>query len=829
MKIPSSKTFYFIVGFIGGLFIPITATALEYFFSDQNSVFTELIKIHKETPSIWLADITPFILGFFSAYFGGRINTISNLEKESEVRYKQMLQLRELAEKSNHAKSEFLANMSHEIRTPMNAILGLIYLLKKTQLSFKQIDYADKVQSAAKNLLRIIDDILDFSKIEAGKLTIENTNIRLEDILSEVTDIVNVKLQKKENLELVVYLDPKIPRYIMGDSVRLRQVLLNLTDNAVKFTASGEIKISIRLLSLMSYGVILQFSVKDSGIGISESQIQKLFSPFQQADDSITRKFGGTGLGLAICKNIVEMMDGELEVNSVPGEGTEFLFNAFFSNAEDSVEYGRIIENVQGKRAMLVDDSEAARMVLNEMLQSLGFEVLIASNAEEALKIYKKEKEQNNSFSLMVIDWQMPGMDGLELVKELKSLTGKDTPAVLMVTAFGKEVVREAGKNGEVEGLLIKPITMSALYDSIAQILHIPGSVIGLNNVKQASQLTEFKKQLAGLNVLLVEDIEVNMQIATELLMDVGIIVETAENGQIALDKVEEKNYDLVLMDIQMPIMDGLTASKRIRENPNKSTLPIVAMTAHALKTEFDKSIAAGMNDHITKPIDPIKLYQSILKNVLGKNLELTKQESTETPNGILILGIDTVDGMNRVLNKKALYEKLLNTFASNYNESAIQINSLLEANNQQELERYFHSLAGVAGNVGAKDLYSKAYQLSIDIKNDFYSVNQSTYIEIAELTTALIQNINEYLEKVRGNNFEESSEEIDMQSSLIKLKELITQNDVEAESIADAITNSNQISDSDREVYLKIRKLLGVFEFDEALKLLTESKEVSA
>jgi len=423
----------------------------------------------------------------------------------------------------------------------------------------------------------------------------------------------------------------------------------------------------------------------------------------------------------------------------------------------------------------------------------------------------------------------MPGMDGLELVKELKSLTGKDTPAVLMVTAFGKEVVREAGKNGEVEGLLIKPITMSALYDSIAQILHIPGTVIGLNNDKHASQLSEFKKQLAGLNVLLVEDIEVNMQIATELLMDVGITVETAENGQLALDMLEENNYDAVLMDIQMPVMDGLTAAKRIRENPYKATLPIIAMTAHALKTEFDKSIAAGMNDHITKPIDPIKLYQSILKNVLGKNIELTKQESTKSLVEINISGIDTVDGMNRVRNKKALYEKLLHTFASNYNDSAIQINNLVEEKNQQELERYFHSLAGVAGNVGAKELYSKAYQLSVDIKNDFQSVGQSTYSEIAELTNMLIHNINEYLEKVRGNNIVESSEEIDIQSNLIKLKELLTQNDAEAESIVNALTNSSQISDSDREVYLKIGKLLGVFEFDEALKLLLESTEISA
>jgi CheY-like chemotaxis protein len=275
--------------------------------------------------------------------------------------------------------------------------------------------------------------------------------------------------------------------------------------------------------------------------------------------------------------------------------------------------------------------------------------------------------------------------------------------------------------------------------------------------------------------------------------------------------------------------MDGLNAARRIRENPNKATLPIIAMTAHALKTEFDKSIAAGMNDHITKPIDPIKLYQSILKNVLGKNIELTKQESTKSHIEINISGIDTVDGMNRVRNKKALYEKLLFTFASNYNESAIQINNLVEEKNQQELERYFHSLAGVAGNVGAKELYSKAYQLSIDIKNDFQSVNQSTYTEIAELTNTLIHNINEYLEKVRGNNIVESSVEIDVQSSLIKLKELLTQNDAEAESIVNALTSSSQISDSDREVYLKIGKLLGVFEFDEALKLLMESTEVSA
>lgn len=434
---------------------------------------------------------------------GRKIDKANRVAVDATERYEQMLVLRQMAESSSHSKSEFLANMSHEIWTPMNAIIGMNYLMGKTSLSEKQVDYHRKIDVSAKNLLRIIDDILDFSKIEAGKLTLENDTMAIAEVVSEVADAVNVKLQHKSDVEFITYVDAAIPSYVLGDSLRLRQVLLNLTDNAAKFTERGEIRVMAKLQKSLPYGCIVNFSIRDSGIGITEAQLQNLFNPFQQADLSTTRKYGGTGLGLTICTRIVEMMDGELTATSESGKGSEFTFNAFFSHAEAPEEAAPMSN--YGLTALLADDSESARMVLTEMLESLGFNVLVAENAPDAKKLWNEVLERGEEIALLVVDWKMPGMTGLELVKDIKDGAPEKVPSVVMVTSHGAEAVRDALNKNLVDGLLIKPIGISTLNDTIADVLQ-------QDHRRMRSQQQEvdcmelYRQHLKGVRLLLVED-----------------------------------------------------------------------------------------------------------------------------------------------------------------------------------------------------------------------------------------------------------------------------------------------------------------------------------
>ncbi len=830
--VKSERQMYFLYGAAFGLNFPIIGTLLQCFLDDVGYSWSALVIAQTEYPLLWIIDLAPIFLGVFASFGGQQMDKVNQKNKEMLLRYEEMVKLRKEADTANHAKSEFLANMSHEIRTPMNAIIGMSYLLQKTKLEEKQQDYVTKVEMSSKNLLRIIDDILDFSKIEAGKLTLENTDLYLEELISGVADTVNVKLQKKNDVELVTYIDPQIPPVISGDSVRLRQVLLNLADNAVKFTASGEIILSAKVITKMSYGVIIQFSVTDTGLGMTPEQLKKLFTPFQQADLSTTRKYGGTGLGLAICRKIVEMMDGELEVESELNKGTEFKFHAFFSSAESTGSSISKMDSVLGMKALLVDDSESARLVLGEMLTSFGFIVLTAKNAEEAIDIYVKEQSSDIPLSLMVVDWRMPGMDGLELVKNLRSREGEDVPSVLMVTAFGVETVREAAKNKTVDGYLLKPINPSTLFDSLNTILYL-GEKRKLNKTKEKEVIDNYRDHLKGVKVLLVEDNEINMELAIELLSDVGIEVDTASNGLIGVQKINENKYDLVLMDIQMPELDGLSATREIRRQEKFASLPILAMTAHAMKGEYEKSIAAGMNDHITKPIDPHVLYTSIIKFTKGVNFERTKTEdaqssSVESP--FIINGLDVNQGIARVAGKISSYEKLLANFVSSYADFSVKCESLVKEKNSHELSAYLHTVAGVSGNIGANAIYTKIREASV-ISKECAEKNSALNDEFVKELIAIGSEFDLLIKEINAHTNVSSETLTDKEEiSPEKWREIVDQivllaeeNDVDSAALCEELITKYTLDKETKDSLIKAKDSLNNFDFDDAIEIINQ------
>ena len=821
-------------GVLIGLLFPLFGTLIECGFRGMGISFQALVNCQIQTPLLWIIDIAPIMLGVSGGLLGKQFDKIRNTHKELNVRYDQMVSLREIADAANASKSEFLANMSHEIRTPMNAIIGMNYLLKKTELSEKQSDYVQKVETSAKNLLRIIDDILDFSKIEAGKLTLESTHLYLEELVSDVADAVNVKLQKKNNVELITHIDPNIPPVILGDSVRLRQVLLNLTDNAAKFTEEGEVHLMAKVVTKLPYGIIIRFAVKDSGIGMTEEQLNKLFRPFQQADLSTTRKFGGTGLGLAICKKIVEMMDGELTATSVSGEGSEFSFNAFFSLSNEQSNSITKVESINGMRALLVDDSDSARIVLEEMLSSFGFEVIMTDNAKEAIEIFEKESAAKRAFSLMVVDWRMPGMDGLQLVAELRKKEGHPVPSVLMVTAFGVDTVRQAAKEKLIDGYLLKPINPSILYDTINSILHL-GEKRVLDKSKDIDVIENYRAALKDSRVLLVEDNDINLELAIELLRDVGIEPDFARNGLEGWEKVKENTYDCVLMDIQMPEMDGLTATRNIRQDERFRSLPILAMTAHAMKGEREKSLSAGMNDHITKPIDPHILYNALIKYIKGDDTAKSAAQFAEqnaTADGdapFHIEGVDVINGLKRVAGKQELYFKLLKTFVDNYTGVTAKAQKMVVEKNVPELAALLHTIAGVAGNIGITELYELAHPISSELKTVSQEATPTLNSTHLQKTIAVFTKLEKQLpiiEKFILANVKIAAATVtvsegELTERLTALAKAIEDNDMQAGELCEEMIAKFTLSEEMKSKLTDIQKALNEFEFDAALEIL--------
>ena len=652
---------------------------------------------------------------------------------------------RDSAVSTTQAKSEFLANMSHEIRTPMNAIIGMAHLMKTTSLTTVQKDYLNKIDLSAKSLLSIINDLLDLSKIEAGKMNLEQVCFSIEEIMERVLVVISPIAQQKK-LEFLI--DNEIERGVClyGDVNRLAQVIINLGINAVKFTSKGKVIITIEELKENNGNFLIRIAVKDSGIGIEPSLLDEMFKPFTQADASVSRKFGGTGLGLNLCSKFVELMGGRIGVESKVGQGSLFWIEVPFDECEDNTDNIIIPESINGLSVLVIDDDPTSAKILERMLVGFGCEVSIVLSGEQALNKLRHSPSES-PFQVIIVDWLMIGMDGIQTTRAIMSDDLiSPTPQVIMVSAYSNDYLIEQIDGMGINGPLCKPINQYKMLKSIIEVTGVPNDT--LINAFGDEEISKNRMQLYGIRILLVEDNPINRQIAREMLISIGITVYEASDGEEAVTFLKNNAVDLVLMDVQMPKIDGHTATKMIRSIKELHDLPIIAMTAHAMNSDIEKSLKSGMNDHISKPFNFNNLVETIEKWINKSNLSLSQvipDDEMSSDKQFLpevLPGINVKNGLEFGLGREELYLKSLHLFYSKYSNTKRKIHQAFLNNDLQTVIEISHSLKGSSGLIGATELSQIAGEVESQLRTGAISNNSLLFERFEEELSTVIKGL---------------------------------------------------------------------------------------